>query len=67
MSIQDRQQLEVTREKLQRLEDRLRSLNSEPIVNPVTRELTKRSLKKLVNQMKEEITLFNARRAPALT
>jgi hypothetical protein len=43
------------------LEDRLVNLEAEPVVNPQTRELTKRSLKKLVNQLKEEIARFESR------
>ncbi len=40
------------------LEGRLDELVAEQVVNPHTRELTKRSLKKLVNQLKEEIARF---------
>jgi hypothetical protein len=61
MSIQTRRQLENTRKKLTLLEDRLRQLDAEPVVNSRTRDLTRRSLKKLVNQLKEEIALFTAR------
>ena len=43
-----------TRKKLQLLEDRLDELNTEPVTNPQTRELTRRSLKKLANRLKEE-------------
>lgn len=67
MSIQNERQLENTRAKLQLLEDRLRDLDGEPVVNPRTRELTKQSLKKLANQLKEEIVRFEACRAPAST
>jgi hypothetical protein len=62
MSIQTERQLEVTRRKLQRLEERLRALDATPAANPYTRDLTRRSLRKLVNQLKEEIALFCARR-----
>jgi hypothetical protein len=60
MSIQSMRELESTRKKLEMLESRIRELNSEPIGNPHARELTKRSLKKLVNQLKEEIARFEA-------
>jgi len=63
MSIQSSRQLEKTRSKLQLLESRLEELDAEPVVNPRTRELTRRSLKKLVNQLKEEIARFKARAA----
>jgi hypothetical protein len=59
MSIQSTRQLEKTRSKLQVLESRLEELDAEPVVNPRTRELTRRSLKKLVNQLKEEIARFD--------
>ena len=60
MSIQSSRQLEKTRGKLQVLESRLEELDAEPVVNPLTRELTRRSLRKLVNQLKEEIARFEA-------
>jgi hypothetical protein len=63
MSIQTERQLEVARRKLQRLEDRLRVMDESKATNPHTRELSRRSLKKLANQLKEEIALFCARRA----
>jgi hypothetical protein len=43
------------------LESRLEELEAEPVVNPQTRELTRRSLKRLVNQLKEEIARFEVR------
>jgi hypothetical protein len=43
------------------LEGRLGELDAELVVNPATRELTKRSLRKLVNQLKEEIARFESR------
>jgi hypothetical protein len=64
MSIQSVRQLENTRRKLQILEDRLGELDAEPVVNPNTRKLTSRSLKKLINQLKEEIARFESH-APA--
>ena len=60
MSIQNKRQLENTRAKLKVLEDRLRDLADEPVSNVRTRELTKRSVKKLVNQLTEEIVRFEA-------
>ncbi len=65
MSIQSKRQLENTRAKLKLLEDRLRELEGEPVANVRTRELTKQSLKKLINQLTEEIVRFEARPAPA--
>jgi hypothetical protein len=43
------------------LEARLEELDAEPVANPQTRELTRRSLRKLVNQLKEEIARFESR------
>jgi len=67
MSIQSMRQLENTRAKLKLLEDRLRELDGEPVANVRTRELTKQALKKLINQLTEEIVRFEARRAPTST
>ncbi|MGO9465136.1 MAG: hypothetical protein ACLQIB_48270 [Isosphaeraceae bacterium] len=61
MSIQSTRQLENTRTKLRMLEERLQELEAEPVANAQTRELTRRSLKKLVNQLKEEIARFECR------
>jgi hypothetical protein len=55
--------LENTRAKLKFLEDRLRALDGEPVTNIRTRELTRQSLKKVVNQLKEEIIRFEAHQA----
>jgi hypothetical protein len=65
MSLQSRRQLENTRAKLKLLEARLGELEQEPVVNARTRELTRLSLKKLINQLKEEIVRFEAREVAA--
>lgn len=64
MSIQSIRQLEKTREKLRMLEGRLGELEAKPAPNPRTRDLTRRSLKQLINQLKEEIARFESH-APA--
>ncbi|MBC8870230.1 MAG: hypothetical protein H8E44_12475 [Planctomycetes bacterium] len=61
MSIQTRQQLENTQKKLRLLEERCQELDTEPAANPHVRELTRRSLRKLINQMKEEVACFESR------
>jgi hypothetical protein len=65
MSIQNRRQLENTRKKLLILEERCRTLEAESEPESRTpspaRSLTLRSLKKLINQMKEEIVRFESR------
>jgi hypothetical protein len=65
MSLQSTRQLENTRAKLKLLEDRLRDLDGEPVANVRTRELTRQALKKLVNQLKEEIVRFEAHQVSA--
>ena len=65
MSLESKRQLENTRVKLGRLEGRLRDLDRDPVTNPQTRELTRLSLKKLINQLKEEIVRFEAHQATA--
>ncbi len=63
MNIQSQQQLANTCGKLKLVEDRPRDLESKPVTNPRTRELNKQSLKKLANQLKEEIVRFESRQA----
>jgi len=65
MSLQSRAQLENTRAKLKLLEARLSELELEPVDNARTRELTRLSLKKLINQLKEEIVRFEAHEVQA--
>jgi hypothetical protein len=61
MSIENRRQLENTRVKLQELEQLEAKVRQEPTPNEHVRELTLRSLKKRINQFKEEIARFEAR------
>ena len=61
MSPNSRRQLENTQAKLKLLEARLDELDHEPVANARTRELIRLSLKKLINQLKEEIVRFKAR------
>jgi hypothetical protein len=61
MSITSYRQVENTRKKLQLLEDECKSLESIKEDRTPARELTIRSLKKLINQMKEEIVRFESR------
>ncbi len=58
MSVENSRQLENTRCKLKRLEERLAALASEPSNNSAAREATRHSLQKLANQLREEITRF---------
>jgi hypothetical protein len=61
MSIEDRRQLENTRAKLQMLEELYERKHQEPTANALVQELTVRSLKKRINQFKEEIARFECR------
>ncbi len=60
MSIENQRQWENTRVKLQELEQLYQSKQQEPMGQHI-RELTLRSLKKRINQFKEEIARYEAR------
>lgn len=63
MSLQSPRELENTRAKLRQLEERYAALAAEPARpgQEKTREWTLISLKKIINQFKEEIARFRAR------
>ncbi|HTU88636.1 MAG TPA: hypothetical protein VMF69_00930 [Gemmataceae bacterium] len=61
MSIENRRQLENTRRKLQELEQLYTKKLHGSAASEHVRELTLRSLKKRINQFKEEMTRFEAR------
>lgn len=61
MSLTNNRQLENTRTKLHRLEARYQILRNDRGGDAHVRELTMESLKRLINQFKEEITRFEAR------
>jgi hypothetical protein len=60
MSIANRRELEATREKLAWLEKEYDSVKLQPTDSPHSQELTLRSLKAMMNQLKEEIACFEA-------
>jgi len=62
MSLQGHCELESTRKKLRLLEERYEANQRERGGDEHVRELTMRSLKRLINQLKEEITRFESRR-----
>ena len=66
MSIENRRQLKNTRAKLQELEQLYAKTGQSPAASEHVRELTLRSLKKRINQFKEEITRFEARVSPSV-
>ncbi len=61
MSLQSHRELEATREKLRLLEERYEANEGEQGDNEHVRELSRRSLKRLINQLKEEIARFESR------
>jgi hypothetical protein len=61
MSIQSRRELENTRAKLKDMEQLYEEIRQKPAENEHVRELTLRSLKKRINQFKEEIVWFECR------
>jgi hypothetical protein len=64
VAIESMRQLGNARGKFRMLEARLGELDAEPVANPQTRDRTRRSLKRLINQFKEEIARFESH-APA--
>lgn len=61
MSIENRRQLANTRVKLQELEQLHAQTEQAPSADEHVRQLTLRSLKKRINQFKEEIARFETR------
>ncbi len=65
MSIENRRQLDNTRTKLQELEQLYMNTEQTCSSDKHVQELTLRSLKKRINQFKEEISRFEARASQA--
>ena len=63
MDLKNPREVEVTREKLRSLEARYLVVQQDAKGDAHVQELTLRSLKRMINQMKEEIARFEARRA----
>lgn len=63
MTLQSQRELALTREKLRKLEARYAANQSEASANDHSRELSQRSLKRLINQLKEEIARFESHAA----
>jgi hypothetical protein len=61
MSLQSHRELESTRAKLRTLEQRYDAERREQGADEYARELSMRSLKRLINQLKEEIARFESR------
>jgi hypothetical protein len=58
MMLENKRQLDVTREKLRLLEEHYESVRQEPAEDAHLHALTLRSLKQILNQLKEEIARF---------
>jgi hypothetical protein len=63
MTVDSQQQVELTREKLRLLERTFEEAQRDSSGSAHTRELTLRSLKGLINRLKEEIARHEARAA----
>lgn len=61
MSLQSQRELEATREKLRLLEERYEASKRERGGDEHVQELSTRSLKQRINQLKEEIARFESR------
>jgi len=61
MKLQNQSELEATRAKLRLLEERYEENTREQDGDEHVRELSRRSLRRLINQLKEEITRFESR------
>lgn len=67
MRLQSWREVDVTREKLRLLEERYKVVVDRHCDNEHVRELTMRSLKRIINQMKEEIAVFESHASCAPT
>lgn len=67
MDLKNERELEVTRAKLQMLEESFRAAQNDTDADSHIRELELRSLKSLINQLKEEIARFEGRRVALST
>jgi hypothetical protein len=62
MSIENERQLENTRRKLKLLEENYERKRRQPTDNEAVREVTLESLRKTINQLKEEIIRYECKR-----
>ena len=63
MNLQSVHEVENTRRKLRELETEYEAAMKRPIANEQVREATLNSLKRLINQLKEEIARYEARQS----
>jgi hypothetical protein len=62
MELRSQSELNNTREKLRRLEEHYARLLNEPAENQHVRDLSRQSMKRWINKLKEEIARYEARR-----
>ena len=67
MTLKNDIELANTRRKLKELEEHYQARAQETPADPHLQELTQHSLKRLINQLKEEITLFEIHQAGSNT
>jgi 5-bromo-4-chloroindolyl phosphate hydrolysis protein len=67
MNLQSKRELEVTRKKLQELEKLYAKTEADSSQSAYSRDLTLRSLRRTVNQLKEEIARFEAHTSSTAT
>ena len=63
MKLESQREVQNTREKLRLLEEHYQRKREQPAEDEHVRELTLRSLKKMINQLKEEIACYEAHTA----
>ena len=63
MTLKNDDELANTREKLRELEDRYEARRAERAANPHVHELTLKSLRRVIDQLKDEITSYEAQPA----
>lgn len=61
MDLNDEYELQATRTKLKLLEEQFETSRLKPVENAHVRELSLRSLRRMINQLKEEIARFESR------
>jgi len=64
MRLQSQRELDATREKLRLTEQQYEKSANSPCENEHVQELTLQSLKRIINQMKEEIAVFESHVSP---
>jgi hypothetical protein len=64
MELMDEREAEVTREKLRSLEARYQSISQNLGADVLIQKLTLRSLKRMINQMKQELAGHESRQSP---